>query len=101
MLVDCNEKPTKLFGYTRRELLSMNAIDLRHEYQPDGRNSLESARERLRSVLKGDKPVYEWYHVNSKGKIIPTETRLVRFPPYNKKYIRGTINDITARKAHD
>lgn len=98
-IVDCNENATKLFGYSREKLLRMNAIELSPSFQPDGRESLESAKEKLRLALKGSNMVYEWYHITAKGKIIPTETRLVRFPPYDKKYIRGTVNDISARKA--
>lgn len=98
-IVDCNVNATKLFGYSREKLLSMNAIELSPPYQPDGRESLESAKEKLRLVLKGNNIAYEWYHINAKGKLIPTETRLVRFPPYDKEYIRGTVNDISAKKA--
>lgn len=98
-IIDCNANAEKLYGFSREQLLRMDAIELSPEYQPDGKNSLEAAREKLRIALKGGNPVYEWYHKNANGRIFPAETRLVRFPPYNKKYIRGTINDISGRKA--
>jgi len=96
--IDCNKNATKLFGYSREKLLSMRAIELSPPRQPDGRDSLAAAKDKLRLALRENNIVYEWHHINSKGKIFPTETRLVRFPPYDKKYIRGTVNDITARK---
>lgn len=93
-----NENALKLFGYSREELLTMSAIDPCPPVQPDGRNSKESALEKIKLALKGHKPVYEWTYRDAKGRLITCEERLVRFPPYDRKLVLGTAIDITQKK---
>jgi len=97
--LDFNRNTERLFGYSRQQLLNMTVMDLLPPLQPDGRDSLATGKELVRKALKKGRVVFEWFHIDASGRAFPCEVRLVRFPPYDKKLLRGTVIDITERKA--
>jgi PAS domain S-box-containing protein len=96
--VDVSQTALELFKMSREQLLSIGVAEISPTYQPDGRLSSEAAKEKNVEAQNGGKPVFEWIHMDSEGKAIPCEVRLIRLPAENKVLIRGSISDISERK---
>jgi PAS domain S-box-containing protein len=96
--IDVNENTVRLYGYSREALLQMHPANVSPPLQPDGRSSHEAAKEKIQEALDGGMPVFEWWHVNAAGDLLPCEVRLVRLPDAQRRLVRGSIVDITERK---
>ncbi len=96
--VDVNENTVRLLKYSREELLEMGPVDISPAIQPGGTPSDEVARERIGDAMRGGAPVFEFCHVDSKGKEIPCEIRLSILPSSSGKLVRASIIDISERK---
>ncbi len=95
--VDANKNAEILFGLSRTELLAAGPISLSPPKQPDGRNSIEVAEEKIGAAIRDKSQVFDWVHLRSDGTEVPCEVRLVSIPgPRN--LVRASINDITERK---
>ncbi len=99
VLVSANSAAEQLFGRSRAELLHCSILDLSPPQQPDGRASADKARERLATTAAGATQPFEWHYQRPDGRIVIGETRLLRFPHPNRTLIRGSVTDITERKA--
>ncbi len=94
-----NEHTCRLYGVTAEKLAELTPADVSPEFQPDGRRSSESAREKMDAALAGGMPVFEWTHKQQPtGRLIPTEVRLLRLPAEGQNLIRASISDNTERK---
>lgn len=96
--VDANAHAEKLFGYSREQLLTMGPLDFCTEHQADGRASCEMYADENRRVLEGEEPVFEFTHVDARGREIHCQTRLSRLPAVGRRLIRATTIDISERK---
>ncbi len=96
--VEVNVNAMKLFKMDRQQLMKIGPDDVSPEKQADGSSSQALARKMIGMTMKGKAPVFEWLHVDSTGKLIPCEIRLVRLPSLSKNLIRGSVIDITERK---
>jgi len=96
--VDANPTAVALFGRSPAELQEHGPMDLSPPQQPDGRASVEKGRALIGAALAGERPVYEWVHLDAKGEPFECETRLLLLPYSDRRWIRGSITDITARK---
>jgi two-component system, cell cycle sensor histidine kinase and response regulator CckA len=95
---EVNEQAEKLFGYSRKELLTMGPVELSPEYQPDGTKSIESAVSLIEGALAGQIPVFDWIHRNRAGEEIPCEIRLVLMPSAGRRHIRASVTDVRQKK---
>ncbi|MBV9698222.1 MAG: PAS domain S-box protein [Gammaproteobacteria bacterium] len=96
--IDANGNAQQLFGLPRAELLKVGPANLSPRLQPDGEPSAFSARAHIERALQGEPQVFEWLHCNAAGREIICEVRLVRLPSGNRRMVRGSITDISARK---
>ncbi len=96
--VSVSESAVKLFKMSREELLQTGPVEISPACQPDGRPSDEAAMEKIRLAIQGEKPSFEWTHMNKEGELIPCEVWLVKLPAENQLLIRGSIIDISERK---
>jgi PAS domain S-box-containing protein len=96
--IDFNDKASRLFNYTRNELLLKSPVDLSPIFQPDGALSKEQFLVYIQKAVNGENLCYEWMHINSHGEEIPCEVYLTNLPATKGTYIRGSIVDITERK---
>ncbi|MFO1501670.1 MAG: PAS domain S-box protein [Verrucomicrobiota bacterium] len=94
---EANENAVRLYGLSRDALLKLGPADVSPALQPDGRSSIEVAQERLAEALQGRTPVFEWWHRNAAGLVIPCEIRLVRLPAQGRRLVRGSVIDNTER----
>jgi PAS domain S-box-containing protein len=97
--VTVSQSAMALFKMTEKELLQLGPIDLSPKYQPNGVLSTELAHEKFSEAMVGGKPIFEWIHIDSEGKPLFCDVRLVRLPDEDKMLIRASIIDITERKS--
>ena len=79
--IDCNEAAVKLFKYeSKEEFLKEKKFtpwELSPPFQPDGRNSIEKAKEMVRIAFKKGYNKFEWMHRSKTGKDFPVEVTLI------------------------
>lgn len=94
-----NENAARLFKLSREKLLRTGPIELSPPAQPDGRSSAAAAEAYIEDAVAGGTPTFEWVHRASDGTDVLCEVRLVRLPDKERVLVRGSVTDITARKA--
>jgi len=99
--VNCNHSAEVLFGCSRDQLVNNTILDFSPEYQPDGRRSRESAREKIDAALSGIPQTFEWQHVQHDRTPFDAEISLNRVLIRGTYYIQGIVRDITGRKKAD
>jgi PAS domain S-box-containing protein len=97
--VDCNSAVLKLFGVSREQILGRPPYFYSPEIQPDGRNSKESAAEKINAAYAGYQQFFEWRHSRSDGSTFDTEVTLHRIELGGTFYLQAIVRDITSRKA--
>ena len=95
--VDVSESAVRLFKYSKEELLQLGPVDISPEYQPDGSRSEETAMNKLEEAIKHNTSSFEWTHIDSTGRKMPCEIRLVALPGEDEILVRGSIVDISER----
>ena len=78
-------------------MLQLSPQDVSAAVQPDGRDST-AVRGYMDAALAGKHPVFEWMHKNRVGREFPCEVRLARMESEERRLVRGSITDISARK---
>jgi PAS domain S-box-containing protein len=100
-IVDGNQNMAKLVGRRLREVIGMRVEDVSAPTQPpEGLPTIEAAARRIGEMLAIDEPlVFEWVVRDRDGRDIPVEIRAVRLPTVSGDLVRGSVSDISARKA--
>jgi PAS domain S-box-containing protein len=96
--LNCNHSAEVLFGCLRDQLINNTILDFSPEYQPDGRLSRETARERIDAALSGTPQIFEWVHLRYDRTPFDAEISLNRVLIRGVYYIQGIVRDITGRK---
>jgi len=92
LFVDANESALRFYGVDRTSLLSGGPADFSPEYQPDGRLSSESAREKIARALGGETPYFDWVHRRGDGREIPCSVHLARVPGKGMRVIAAVTD---------
>jgi len=90
-IIEANDAAVKTYGYSRTELLSLSARDLR---DPETLSSFDGS---LASALRGG-ATYETRHRRKDGSIFPVEVRAQGAQIAGEPIILGIIRDISERK---
>ncbi|MEK6214384.1 MAG: GAF domain-containing protein, partial [Vibrio fluvialis] len=95
---EVNDNAISMFGHDREEFSSLGFLDISTPIQPGGVTAAEMSARRIRETLSGEAPIFEWLMKTPKGDVL-TEVRLVKLPAADQNLVRGSITDITERKA--
>jgi PAS domain S-box-containing protein len=100
-IVDGNQNMADLVGRRLRDVIGMPVEQVSAPTQPpDGLPVIETAARRITEMMATDGPLlFEWVVRRSDGHDIPVEIRAVRLPTVSGDLVRGTVFDISARKA--
>ncbi len=96
--VEANDNALKLWGMPREAFFQTDPVALSPAYQPDGRPSPAAIAANVDRTLRGEALSFEWVHRDASGREIPCEVRLVLLPSVDRRLIRGSVTDISARK---
>ena len=78
-IIDCNQEALNMFGVAGKSELRRDAGHYYPEFQPDGSNSVEKSKERIKTLLDdGVMDSFEWMFKTAAGELLPVETTLVR-----------------------
>lgn len=88
--VDCNDLALEMFDMSREELLRTSPSQL-SPANVYGHEAEAYSRQLIQEALAGANPAFDWIHIDKEGNEIPCEVRLIRFPPYDRNLVRGTI----------
>ncbi len=97
--VDVNDNACAMFKLTREALLDRGPAELSPPLQPDGRPSRDAAREYVMRAVEGEALAFDWVHADALGEEIECEIRIVRMPSAHAVLVRGSIVDVTERRA--
>ncbi len=96
--VECNSVAEQMFGCNRNEILRRKIYDFSPPCQPDGRDSGESALEKLGKALSGEHQFFEWKHKRLDGSLLDAEVSLDRVVIDGEPLILAVVRDITKLK---
>lgn len=97
VIIDCNERSSDMFGYSKFELVGNSLISFSPDIQPDGMPSAEKWKQRLLLSEQGKSQFFYWRMNNASGKFFDTEISLNSFSLGNEIFVQVVIRDITQR----
>ncbi len=97
--VECNSRGLVMYGCaSRAEMIGTTPADFSPPTQPDGRNSLEKAREVINAAREGHPQRFDWKHQRKDGTLMDVEVSLSRLVLGEKVYVLAIERDITEQK---
>ena len=94
----CNEESIRLFQLNSDQEFISRYFDLSPEFQPDGKRSIEKAKEMLQKAFDGERIVLDWIHQMPDGTQFPTEITLIRVPYEGDFAVAGYTRDLREQK---
>jgi len=96
--VECNGNADRLFGLPGEELGKRTPEMVSPAQQPSGGDSALRWAGYMQRALANESCDFEWWFTGPEG-IVPCEVHLVRIPSHDVPLIRGSITDVTEKKA--
>ncbi|MCX7766030.1 MAG: PAS domain S-box protein, partial [Candidatus Sumerlaeia bacterium] len=94
-----NPATVAIFGaQTEEDLVDKTPWELSPDFQPDGRESEEKAREMINIALQKGSHFFEWVHKKMDGKEFPATVQLIRVELEGRVYLQATVCDVTETK---
>ncbi|HEC36159.1 MAG TPA: PAS domain S-box protein, partial [Anaerolineae bacterium] len=99
VFIDCNQAAVEMMRCSGKEqLLALHPYDISPERQPDGRLSVERARELIDMAHQEGSLRFEWVHRRMDGQDFPAEVLLTAIPLHGRQILHVSLGDITERK---
>jgi len=97
--LDCNQECVRVFGSSSKKEFCDRFFEFSPEYQPDGRLSIEAAKEYLEAAFSEGFQRFEWLHRKLDGVLMPSTITLVRMLYKHDYIVAGYIQDLTEHYA--
>ena len=98
VFVDCNQAAVEMMGCaSKKQLLALHPYDISPEKQPDGRPSVEKARELIDMAHQKGSLRFEWVHRRMDGREFTAEVLLTAIPLRGGQVLHVVLRDITER----
>jgi len=97
-LVDCNSAAERMYGASREVLTSLDSIVLSPPTQPDGRDSLMTARAYIALAQQGQPQRFEWQGRRFDGSLFPAEVSMSKLEEHGAIRTIVAIRDLSERK---
>src|SRR4030043_2422122 len=97
-IIDCNQKTLEMFNCSREQILAARPKIFWPKLQPDGKPTVELAREKYQSALHKNTSSFELKRLRYDGSVFDAETTYTIITLSGKKYLQTIIRDITERK---
>lgn len=99
LFMDGNARALEMFGcQSRDQFVGHPPYEFSPPLQPDGRNSLESALEKITAAMTGRPQFFEWTHTKQDGTPFPAEVSLNRVKLGDKVLLQAIVRDISDHK---
>lgn len=100
--VNCNQMTLQIFDCKKKEeFIGFSPWELSPEYQPDGKTSENSAKEKIEDAFNGTPQRFYWKHTTKNGRLFDAEVVLNRVEINGAYYLQAVVRDITERKKSD
>jgi PAS domain S-box-containing protein len=102
LFVNCNQMTLTIFECSSKEdFIGHSPWELSPEYQPDGRRSELSAKEKIEDAFNGKSQRFYWKHITLKGRLFDAEVLLNRVEVDSAYFLQAVVRDITEKKKAD
>ncbi|MGL4593229.1 MAG: PAS domain S-box protein [Thermoguttaceae bacterium] len=98
-IIDCNAEAIKLVGVATMEEYVDNYAKYVPEFQPDGSNSVETAKKLIQEVIQTGPKKFEWMRQNIDGTPIPVEITLIEYVLNGQNVVCSYARDLRHEKA--
>ncbi len=98
--VDCNPRALKMFGCRHEQITGQTPYCslFAPPTQPDGQDSEESARKKMRRAFSGEAVTFEWLHKKYDGTLFYAEVSLGKIELAGGAFMLAIVRDNTPRK---
>lgn len=95
-----NPATLAMFGFDSVEAFRhCHPTDLAPPTQPDGRPSVDAARDQIEEAFEHGQAFFEWQCRSLEGEDFPTEVMLSRIDHAQQPLLQAVVRDVTSRKA--
>jgi len=97
IFIDCNPKTLETFGCKREDIVGKNPYLFSPVLQPDGRNSMEKALEKINLAHTGKPLTFDWVHKRLDGHEFDAEVSLNTVHLDGKTYLQAMVRNVSKR----
>lgn len=95
VFINCNNRISEMFGYSKSMFIKNTPLDLSPEYQPSGRKSLDGIGAKIQAAMKGEVQEFYWKHKRNNGELFDTDVTVCRFDIEENIYLQIIVRDTT------
>lgn len=98
VFLDCNDAVCKMFACSKEDILGESPVAFSPKIQPDGKDSLSAAKDKIEKALSGTPQRFYWQHKKKSGVLFDAEVSLTAIELTDKTVILAIVRDVTERK---